>query len=196
MRSPLIHRLFCLATALCFAASPIGAQTPGGSLDLDLGDLGFSQEQTQGDSALQVRLENRSKNLKTHQVLGLITLAPMAASLFSGSGASAEEGTDSKRDLHMNLYLASGAMYFTTAYFAIRAPRGENVKRTGATRVHRWLSYVHFPAMVLTPILGYQAKKQIDDGRLPHGLAKYHAEVAGVGAAAFFASFAVLWFDF
>jgi len=44
-----------------------------------LGDLGFSPVESQGSAQDQARLDRRSRMLKTHQRLGLITLAPMLA---------------------------------------------------------------------------------------------------------------------
>ena len=46
-----------------------------------LGDLGFTPEAAQGSTEAQARLDRRSHMLKTHQRLGLITLAPLIATL-------------------------------------------------------------------------------------------------------------------
>src|SRR5579862_4843768 len=48
-----------------------------------LGDLGFTPQQTQANAQLQKRLNERTHDLKVHQTLGLITLAPMAAAVIA-----------------------------------------------------------------------------------------------------------------
>lgn len=146
------------------------------------------------DSAAQDTLHKRSKMLKTHQILGLVTAVPMAATLMTASGAA--EGSDAKRDLHKNMAITTGALYFTTASFSLLAPEVEEKKATGSTKIHKALAWIHFPAMVIAPILGYQAYQQKDRGEEVHGAAKHHATVAGVGAAAYFLSMAVMVINF
>ncbi len=161
---------------------------------LSLDDLGFKAEELKADAGAQATLHKRSKMLKTHQILGLVTAIPMAATLMTSSGAA--EGSDSKRDLHRNLGITTGALYFTTASFSLLAPEVEEKKSTGATKIHKALAWIHFPAMVVAPILGYQAYQQRDRGEDVHGMAKHHATVAGVGAAAYFLSMAVMVINF
>lgn len=161
---------------------------------LSLDDLGFKAEDLKADAEQQALLHKRSHMLKTHQILGLVTAIPMAATLMTSSGAA--EGSDSKRDLHKNLGIATGALYFTTASFSLLAPEVEEKKATGATKIHKALAWIHFPAMVIAPILGYQAYQQRDRGEDVHGAAKHHATVAGVGAAAYFFSMAVMVINF
>lgn len=181
-----------LFTAFWLSIGSVQAAPP----DLSLEDLGISPSQAGGDPAQQARLEERSRDLKVHQTLGLITAVPMVAALMTGEKAGVEEGSKSGRDLHMGLGIAAGALYFTTAYFAIHAPRIEGRKKSGATQVHRALAFIHFPAMVMAPILGYQAKKKADKGESPTGLAKHHSDFAGTAAAAFLASLAVVTIRF
>src|ERR1035441_7796470 len=66
-----------------------GASTP------SLGDLGFTPDQSQGSAQDQARLDKRSRMLKTHQRLGLITTAPLVATLFLANGASGHKSTAS-----------------------------------------------------------------------------------------------------
>ena len=56
-----------------------------------LGDLGFTRSRRKAIRLAQARLDKRSHMLKIHQRLGLITLAPLAAALFSSSGAKGQE---------------------------------------------------------------------------------------------------------
>jgi hypothetical protein len=90
-----------------------------------LEDLGFSAQQTQGNPQLQARLEKRTRMLKIHQKLGLITVIPIGAALITGPMAKAKgrngqiirEPTTANLDFHAAVGGLATAMYFTTAYF-------------------------------------------------------------------------------
>lgn len=167
-----------------------------------LESLGFSQQQTQANPALQARLDKRTEMLKIHQRLGLITVLPMAADLITGPMAKAKgkngqpitEPTQTNLDLHAALGSTTVALYGATAYFAIFAPKVPGVQKRGAIRAHEWLAYVHGPGMVLTPILGAIAFKQEQDGEKVHGIASAHGAVAYATVIAYGASIiAVSW---
>jgi hypothetical protein len=156
-----------------------GVSTP------SLGDLGFTPQQAQGNAQAQARLDKRSHMLKTHQRLGLITLAPLAATLFAANGAAGHKSTPSGRDLHAILGGTTAAMYLTTASFAIFAPKIPGTPTRGPIRVHKALAFIHGPGMILTPILGSLALAQRDRGEKVHGIASAHGAVAAVTAAAY-----------
>jgi hypothetical protein len=181
----------CLALTLLLFAGPAFAGPP----DLSLDDLGFTPQQTAGDAQKQILFEKRTRMLKTHQILGLTALAPMTAALIT-SGRAGYGNSKSARNLHAALGSATGALYFSSAYYAWRAPALESAKPSGASKVHRALAFVHFPAMILTPIAAIQAKKQLDRGEEPRGFAKQHRTFATVAAAAYGASMLVLVFNF
>ena len=88
-----------------------------------LGDLGFPPDQTQGNLQDQARLDKRSHMLKMHQRLGLITTVPLLATVISGSFAGGKETGSTGRDLHAALGSVTTGLYFTTAYYAIFAPK-------------------------------------------------------------------------
>jgi len=158
-------------------------------LNLGLGDLGFSDNQTQNDAARQRLLDERSLMLKKHQRLGLITLVPFLATVLTSGGAKGHQGNNvSGRNLHAALGLTTAALYFTTASYAIRAPKISGIKEEGPTRIHRALAWVHFPAMVLTPILGDLAYNQERRGEKVSGIAKLHGTVAAVAFASYVAA--------
>lgn len=190
-----------MAGILCFflvAEVSVPARAEG---DLSLDDLGFESSQTVGDPALQKIYHKRSRMLKTHQILGLATAIPMAAAVFTSGGAEGEEeggtgGRTSGRDLHAAMGYTAAALYFTSAYFAVMAPRVKGARNTGATKLHRALAFVHVAAMVATPILGYQAKRRYDRNESASQVGNQHSAAAGVAAASFFASIAVLSFNF
>jgi hypothetical protein len=158
-----------------------------------LGDLGFTPEQTKPNAQLQATLDKRTHMLKIHQRLGIITTIPMAAALITGPMARAEgrngqtikEPTQANLDFHAALGGATTALYFSTAYFAMFAPRVPGVQHRGAIRLHRALAFVHGPGMIATPVLGAMAFKQEQAGEKVHGIASAHGAVAWTTALAY-----------
>jgi hypothetical protein len=185
------------------AAAPPASANPGNGLSL--GDLGFASNQTQADTALQARLDKRTHMLKVHQRLGLITLAPMYASVLVAGGAKSHythgsttptitPPSDANVDLHAALGSLTATLYGATAYYAIRAPKIAGVKPKGAIRVHKALVWIHGPGMILTPILGGMALSQEEKGQKVHGIASAHGAVAAVTVLAYTGSvIAVSW---
>jgi hypothetical protein len=149
-----------------------------------LEDLGLTPSQTQSDPQLQARLDKRAHMLKIHQRL-LITAIPMIASVATGFGAGGKSTSTSDRWAHLALGSVTGDLYFTTAYFAIFAPRIPGTQTRGPIRVHKALAWIHGPGMILTPILGAIAFDQKSKGEKVHGIASAHGAVAIVTAGAF-----------
>ncbi len=179
--------------------APAPAQS---SSEPSLSDLGFTSQQTSPDLKLQAVLERRTEMLRIHQKLGLITAAPMMAALITGPMAKAKgkngqpitEPSPANLDFHAALGGATAALYFSTAYFAIRAPRIAGTHKHGGIRFHEALAFIHGPGMILTPILGIMAYDQESNGEKVHGIASAHGPVAVVTAAAYGASIvAVSW---
>ena len=150
-----------------------------------LGDLGFPADQSQGNAQEQARLDRRSHMLKMHQRLGLITTAPLLATLLTSNGAAGRNSSASGRELHGALGAVTAGMYFTTAYYAIRAPTVPGTKTRGPILVHKALAFIHGPGMVLTPILGAMAYAQRNRGEKVHGIASAHSAVAAVTGVAY-----------
>ena len=167
-----------------------------------LQDLGFSATETQANPQLQALLQKRTDMLKIHQRLGLITAIPMAAAVITGPMAKAKgkngepikEPTQANLDVHAALGGLTTALYFTSASYAIFAPRVPGTTKRGAIRWHEALAFVHGPGMVLTPVLGYMAYKQENAGEKTHGIASAHGAVAYITAASYGAAIvAVSW---
>ena len=114
-------------------------------------ELGFAPDQDRADAEAQARLDKRTHMLKVHQTLGLVTLAPMIATVLS-SGNVGKNGTESARNLHAALGLVTVGLYITTASFAIRAPSIPGMETRGPIKVHKALAWVHGVGMILTPI--------------------------------------------
>jgi hypothetical protein len=150
-----------------------------------LEDLGLSPAQTQGNAQDQARLDKRSRMLKIHQRLGLITTIPLLATVITGSSAAGKSSSSSSRDLHAALGSVTTGLYLTTAYFSIFAPRVPGTTTRGPIRLHKALAWIHGPGMILTPILGVMAYDQRNRGEKVHGIASAHGAVAVTTAAAY-----------
>jgi Carboxypeptidase regulatory-like domain len=150
-----------------------------------LGDLGFGPNQAQGNAQDQARLDRRTHMLMMHQRLGLITAAPLVATLITSGGAAGKKSTTTGRDIHGALGIVTAGMYFTTASYAIRAPRIPGTVTRGPIRLHKTLAWVHGTGMVLTPILGAMAYDQRSKGEKVHGIASAHSGVAWVTGLAY-----------
>ena len=154
---------------------------------------------------MQKRLNERTHDLKVHQTLGLVTVAPMCAAVIVAGGAKAKrnkadpsgpliEPSSGTVDLHAALGASTAALYGFTAYYAIRAPKIPGVKPKGAIKWHRDLVWIHAPGMILTPILGGMALSQENNGERVHGIASAHSYVAWTTVGAYGASIiAVSW---
>jgi hypothetical protein len=164
--------------------SQILAVSSSGGTAPALGDL-FPPDQAQGNAQDQARLDRRAHMLKLHQRFGLITLAPMVATIAASGLASGRNSTATGRDIHGGLGAVTADLYFMTAYYALRAPRVPGTTTRGPIRLHKTLAWIHGPGMILTPILGAMAYNQERQGEKVHGIAKAHTAVATVTYAAF-----------
>lgn len=160
--------------------APSAAQT-----QPSLQDLGFPTEQTQPDPKKQALLDKRTHMLKIHQRMGLITTAPLLATLITSVGAGGNHTSNTDRNVHMVLGAVTADLYFITAYYAIRAPRVPGTPTRGPIRFHKAMAWIHGPGMILTPILGAMAYSQKNNGEKVHGIASAHGPVAIVTAGAF-----------
>ncbi|HMV37085.1 MAG TPA: hypothetical protein PKM44_15855 [Turneriella sp.] len=179
--SRLIAVLLALSTTLAAAEKP-----------LTLGDLGIAQP-SGANTALQKDLETRSTMLQWHQWLGIAAILPMAGTYILGTQAQNDSAT---RDLHMALGVSTAALYFTSASFAIFAPKPDGIKDTGSTRWHRYLSYIHLPLMIAVPILGNMARSQAENGERTSGAASLHGPAASLLLGTYLVSVSVLVFNF
>jgi hypothetical protein len=158
------------------------------ALGLSLEDLGFAPAQTQGSAVDQATLDKRSSMLKTHQTLGLIATAPLLATLITSTGAGGKSSSSSGRNVHIALGTTTAILYYTSAYYAIFAPKIKDTETRGQIKLHKYLAWVHGVGMILTPILGALADEQKSHGEKVHGIASAHGAVATVTAAAYGAS--------
>ncbi|HET7451381.1 MAG TPA: hypothetical protein VFL12_01450 [Thermoanaerobaculia bacterium] len=179
--------LSCDASPTLLAASEAPPPPPPPGNSPSINDL-FPSAEARGDAEMQARLDKRSHMLKIHQRLGIITIAPMLATLFTSSGASGKHGSQSGRDLHAALGLVTAGLYITTATYAIRAPGIPGTEVRGPIKLHKALAWLHGAGMILTPILGAMARSQLDKGEKVHGIASAHGAVAAVTVGAYAAA--------
>jgi hypothetical protein len=161
---------------------------------LNMEDLGFKSQDTAGDANYQKLLNRRTKMLKIHQILGIATGLAMALALSEASGTSPKGAAGkAQREDHEKYGIAAGALYFTTASFAMFAPNLPNQKKSGRTKIHRALAFIHFPAMLATMYLGISDKKKLDRGDDASGLKPAAATIAAVS---YFTAMAVMVIPF
>ena len=150
-----------------------------------LEDLGFSKTETQSNAAQQALLDKRTRMLRIHQRMGLITTIPLIATVVTSFNAGGKSQGTASRDLHVALGSLTGDLYGITAWYAIRAPRIAGTETRGPIRFHKAMAWIHGPGMILTPILGAIAFEQKNNGEKVHGIAAAHNPVAFVTAGAF-----------
>lgn len=160
--------------------------------DISLSELGIndtSPESSQAQLKLEKTYEKRHDMLKTHQVLGLTTWGVMTATMLTGGSAI-------DNNLHMYLGITTAALYFTTAYYSLAAPKPSDIKDKTRMKWHKGLAWVHFPLMIITPILGYMYKKHEEDNKKHSSLEKQHSAFAGALYGTFTISAALMVFEF
>lgn len=160
---------------------------------INLFDLGYNAPQDPRlELETQLNLEKRRFYLNQHQKWGLATLGLLALALTSaGDGNPPIE--------HVMLGTATAVTYGVSAYYAINAPTWSDKNSnppTGGSALHRNLAWIHLPGMILTPVLGYMAKKKLDKGEDLNSPEKYHKDVAGLTAAALAISVISVSFEF
>jgi len=118
-----------------------------------------------------LNLENREKELrlrrsmlKTHQIIGYTTLAAMIAQGFIGGKLynASGENYSSLYKTHKNMSKVVNVGYFTGAALALFSPPplvNKKTKGFSSIKAHRFLSNIHFSAMVITNMVSDSNKK-------------------------------------
>lgn len=159
------------------------------SQSIGLKDLGFDPAVTKPDSELQRTLEDRRYYLRQHQIWGLVATGSLILAALSGG----EGDLPPEHPFIAGLAVAS---YSAAAYTAWQAPELPHGKESGGTKWHRRLVWIHLPAMIATPILGYMAAKKVDRGEKLDGPEKYHKDAAWIAAGAVALSALTVSFEF
>ncbi|MEK9609088.1 MAG: hypothetical protein VW058_05395 [Flavobacteriaceae bacterium] len=99
----------------------------------------------------QKELKVRNVMLKTHQIIGYLTLAGMVAQGIMGGRLY--NGDYKLYDAHKTMGEWVTASYFTGAGLSLFAPPPLVRKKTkgfNSIKVHKWLAYIHFSGMIAT----------------------------------------------
>jgi hypothetical protein len=114
-----------------------------------------------------LNLENREKELvirrkmlKAHQIIGYTTLAAMVAQGIIGG--QLYNGNYSLYKTHKNMAKVVNAGYFTGAALSLFSPPplvNKKTKGFSSIKAHRFLSNIHFSAMVVTNMVADSNKK-------------------------------------
>ena len=175
-------RLIALVLLSCFISYAAHA-------DLQLNDLGFKQEELKLDPEITKVQEEREHKLKLHQGFGLATIAAMTTTVLLGGSAKSNNA-------HKYAGIATGLLYWTTAYFTWTAPKPDTIKDSGSTKIHRALAFVHVPLMAIVPVIGLIHKNNDDKGRPSSGIVKAHGGLATAAYISFMAAGLTMYFDF
>ena len=128
---------------------------------------------------------NQTKDVQVRLPLSLEDLGFSAAQT---QGSAEEQARLEKRSQMLKVHQPHTGLYFTSASFAIFAPKIPGTHAHGPIRLHKALTWIHGPGMILTPVLGAMAFAQRSRGERVHGIASAHSVVAIVTAAAYGAS--------
>lgn len=96
-------------------------------------------------------LKVRNVMLKSHQIIGYLTLAGMVAQGIMGG--KLYNGDYEPYDTHKTLGRWVTASYFTGAGLSLFAPPPlvrKKVKGFNSIKAHKWLAYIHFSGMIAT----------------------------------------------
>ena len=96
-------------------------------------------------------LKVRNIMLKSHQIIGYLTLAGMVAQGIMGG--KLYNGSYELYDTHKTLGRWVTASYFTGAGLSLFAPPPlvrKKVKGFNSIKAHKWLAYIHFSGMIAT----------------------------------------------
>ena len=179
-----IHQIILLVCSMLLSSAAFA--------ELSLIDLRIPESEYTKDMQ-----EVRERKLKGHQHLGALTLGLAVASAVTAiiatnkmdDARAARNGVTDRSDgnkfnthsLVAGLTLAS---YLTTAYYSISAPKSDSMEDLDSVKWHKRLAYVHFPAMIIGPILGLKAISDYKKGKNPSGIAKLHRPIMAIGIAA------------
>ena len=118
------------------------------------GKNGFFRKTSISKLSLEQRekeLKVRNAMLKSHQILGYLTLAGMVVQGIMGG--KLYNGDYDLYDTHKTLGKWLTISYFTGAGLSLFAPPPlvrKKVKGFNSIKVHKWLAYIHFSGMIAT----------------------------------------------
>lgn len=165
-----------------------------------LQDLGIHYDEDKvNEKELDAYLEERAWKLERHKLMGHVTMGLMTASFVTAMMARnrrKNRGWDGRGPitLHKNLGYTTALSYYYTAYLSLTAPKPTNFDDEHERKIHKHMAYIHFPTMILAPILGTIANNQWEKDGKTSGLGKLAKPVMYAGALSFFAAWGVMTF--
>tara|TARA_B110000438_G_scaffold211592_1_gene203666 strand:- start:450 stop:1031 length:582 start_codon:yes stop_codon:yes gene_type:complete len=151
------------------------------------GEKGIFRTLNIGPNSRIEEMKLRSEMLQMHQKLGLLNLGLMSYQMYLGSemysGKHREYG-----ELHKYLGYSTFSIYMTSAGLQFFSPPAFRYsKGYSSMKIHRYLSYLHFVGMVLTPISGYYTAQYPNDEK-PYRL---HRNIVSVTFSSYTLAFLV-----
>ena len=150
-------------------------------------------------------MDGREEKLQIHQKLGLATMVAMTATIILSDMASKNEpkkgspftaNNVKRNDAHQIAGMATGLLYWTTAYFSLSAPMPIVRIDSGSSEIHRSLAWVHAPLMAIVPVLGYIHNQNDRKGIRSTGIVKAHDTLAKIAYISFMSAGLTMVFDF
>lgn len=152
-------------------------------------------------------LSKRLHMLDHHKKMGHVTMGLMTATVVTAimskhkvdDNRAKNNGLKTKSDaskmhMHMGVALASLVSYYATAYFALNAPKHEGMEDESSKVWHKKLAWIHGTSMVLAPVLGFLAMKDLEKGKDPEGIAKLHKPIMYAGYSALLGAYLTMTF--
>lgn len=120
---------------------------------------------------------------------GLVSVAGMLLTI-----GSAQDG--SLNPEHALWAGVTAASYGAAAYYGLAAPTLKDSPSRGQTEWHKYLTWIHLPAMILTVAAGVQAANDRRDNKPLSGLGKQHKSLQSVAAGSLALSVLLVSFEF
>jgi cytochrome b561 len=164
--------------------------------ELTLDDLSFKKDEVKVDSKTMAMMGERKRKLQIHQKLGLATMAAMTATVLLADQAHGRGSSYNSNNIHKYGGIATGLLYWTTAYYSLSAPKPDDLKDSGSTKIHKTLAWVHAPLMAIVPVLGILHDQDSKNNKRSTGIVKAHGGLATLAYLSFMAAGATMYFDF
>lgn len=167
---------------------------------IQLQDIGIHFDpKTLSDKEANFLYNERASKLELHPKMGKITAGLMLASFLTAQMARAKRGNinnagNGALKIHKNLSYFTAISYYTTAYLSLSAPKPIDFEDDSQRIWHKRLAYIHFPIMILAPIIGTIAYNQIQKNGKVSGIGKLQRPMMYIGSAAFLSAYLVMDF--
>ena len=156
------------------------------------GERGVVRAMNLGPTYRRDELALRRKMLSVHQKMAFATLGLFTAEVVMGNLMYRDPARyyDALQPWHRGMAYATFGSYVATASLSITAPPGRRYQdRFDSTKLHRYLSVIHFSGMMAQPILGRrlaaadgEAYDRLNRLHRANGMVTYAAYVAAMFA--------------